>query len=291
MENRTKGAVVVGLALVVATLIIVNHNRSVALPINQPALVVAPTLAVGSPKRQPISITDENQDGVPDWQELLNNTTPLAKKETASYTPPETLTGQFAVEFFESYLQNEQFGEFGQPNSVVIERATDSLWQAANDTLYTEADVVSYSGRPADITRYANALAALIDSHQLPAGTSNEGMIVEEAVVNEDEAVLAELAPIVAGYEALLLGLKQLSVPEAMVAEHLDLLNSVQALSNGVSAFATLATDPLNALLRLKRYQEDATGFVYALIAVFEASARLGEGFGLNDPVHKVYQF
>lgn len=294
MKNRTKGAVVVGLALVGSALVL-GYNTKPVVPANSQGATVlkaSPTFLETSPLRQHIPITDSNDDGVPDWQELLHNTKPLAVASSSeAFKASDTLTEQFALDFFETYMRNRGLGPLSRPPEDLVNQATQSLVTKVQDTLYTKKDITTYPGTASDVTEYINAVATIIDSTQLPTGSRNELAIIEEAVNTNDSAVLSELAPIIENYDVIVTGLQKLEVPEIMATEHLDFLNATQAVRNDIFYLRQLFIDPVKALLHLNRYQDDVLGLGYAFVNLFETANQLGSGFASDDPVHAVYKF
>ena len=282
----------IGFALIAAALLISSHSRTQPATTTQPAVVETPTFMAESPLREHIPVTDSDGDGVPDWQELLNNTEPLElPATTTTFTPPETLTDQFALEFFETYVRNEGFGAFGRDPEELISQASDELVAQVRDTLYSERDIIIVDGDPAAITAHANAVATIIDGARLPAGTPNELTIVENALASNQADDLAALDPIIENYGAIIEGMRTLPVPQDMVKEHLDLLNAVNAVHNDIVMMQKMFSDPLAALLRLQRYQDDVVGLGNAVVNLFERARRLGENFAPTDPVFDVYSF
>jgi hypothetical protein len=289
MDTRVKGAVLIGFALVAAAFVLARYGvgpntPTAATDTNEQAVTItAPTL------RPYIPETDSNGDGIPDWQELLDDTEPLALEETAvPYEPPDTLTEQFAQEFFEDYLRNRSFGEFARDPQELVDQASDKLVAQAQDALFTERNIRIIPGDPAAIRAHANGVARILQGATAPPGTRNEMVIVQDALNQNDANVLTELAPIIDGYDAIMEGMLQLTVPEPVVKEHLDLLNAVQAVRNSIDEFQSLFSDPLATLLRVQRYEDDVAGLAAALQNLFGKALQLGDGFGPNDPVTQI---
>lgn len=292
MSSRVKGAIMVGIALVAGAFVLSRYTADEAPAATEAVVADAPEFLTESPLRRYIPTEDSNNDGIPDWQALLAETETIALPATSTpFTEPETLTDRFALEFFESYVRNEGFGAFAQPPEDIVNQASDELIAETQDTLFSETDILIVNGTPADITAHANAVATIIDRARVPAGTPNELAIVEQAVATNDAALLSGLQVIVDNYDAIITGMQAVPVPQAMVKEHLDLLNAAQAVRNDIAAMQNLFVDPLTALLRLQRYQDDVLGLGTSMVNLFEGAAQQGASFRSGDPVYAVYQF
>ncbi|MAZ30084.1 hypothetical protein CL655_02250 [bacterium] len=292
MNTRVKGAILVGGALVAAAFILARYQQPTPQPAANPVVAEGPSFVSESPLRQYIPVTDSNGDGIPDWQELLDNTEPLElPTSTTAYTEPETLTDQFALDFFETYVRNEGFGAFGRNPNTLIEQASSDLIRETRDPLYTEQNITLYPATAAQIRTYANAVADIMFAYPLPEGTQNEVLILEQAVAENDAALLTELTPIREAYEGMVRDMLALPVPERFMKAHLDLTNAYQALATSVAAMEQTFTDPLRSLLRLQRYQQDADGLAAAVVNLFTAANESGANFLPEDSVFDVVEF
>jgi len=287
MTPRVKGAVLIGVALVAAAILIRSQSPA-RTPSSVSPVVAAPTFVTESPLRERIPVTDSNNDGVPDWQELLNNTKPLALPvATTTFTPPETLTDQFALEFFETYVRNEGFGAFGREPQEIINEASEELIAQVQDTLYTERDITIQNG--VDVRSYVNAVADTILTHTVPPGTPSELTIIEQAVATNSSEPLQQLRPIIVAYDGIIKSMEQTTVPSTMVKEHLNLLNAVLAVRNDIIAMQELFADPIVALLRLQRYQDDLLGLSNTLSDIYLSASRRGVVFDRTDTAAQVF--
>lgn len=291
MTTRIKGAILIGIALVVAALVFARQQSVPDAPLNDYALE-APRIVNEPGLREYIPPTDTDGDGIPDWQELLDQTEPLAvASATTTFEAPDTLTEQFALDFFQSYMRNQSFGDFGQTPDDLIAEASDELVAQAQDELRTLEDITTIDSTPTTLRDHANAVARAIDDATLPPGTRNELTILEDAVAQNNADVLTELEPIVRGYSGIITEMELTRVPNVMVKEHLDLLNTFVALRNDIAAFRFMFDDPMLALLRLRRYEDDVRGMATAYGNFFEAAREQGADLRPSDPVYTVYEF
>lgn len=289
MNPRVTGAFVIGIALVLGAFTLSRFGVSKT---TDPIATTGPVVAVAQePLRQYIPTEDSNNDGVPDWQEMLNDTPPLTLTEATEYTPPETLTDQFALEFFEGYMRNERYGDFGQSPETLINDASVRLAGEVQDTLYTETSITMIPSSPAGIRVHANAVAQAIANTALPAGTPNELDVMEEVIATGNNDRLAALDPIITNYDQLIKAMLAIPVPTEMVKEHLDLVNAFQAVHNDILGMQTLSADPLYTLLRLQRYQDDVRGMAVGIENLFTKARNLGDPLLPTDPVFTVFSF
>ena len=129
--------------------------------------------------------------------------------------------------------------------------AMDGLEQKAEDKLYTEHDIKTHADNGQESLRvYGNAIANILISNN-PSGTRSELEILEQALASEDEVVLAELDPIIAGYKGMNKGLLNLIVPTQVAGAHLDLINVIEAVTNDIIAMREVFTDPLLSLIHI----------------------------------------
>ena len=291
MNPRVTGAFVIGIALVFGAYTLatfgVASSRDTA-----PRAAVGPVVGLAdTPQRQYIATADSNNDGVPDWQEMLNQTEPLTFTPGEEYIAPETLTDRFALEFFEGYVRNEGFGDFAEDPELLIDEASQRLASEVQDRLYFEDDITIVSSNPMLLRVHANAVATIIEESVLPVGTPNELDLVERVIATNNEALLTQLDPIIANYDAMISKMLATPVPNQMVKEHLDLVNAYQAVHNDIAAMKLIFDDPLFALMRLQRYEDDIRGMLAGITNLFNQTRNLGAPLQASDPVFRVYSF
>lgn len=293
MTTRVKGSILIGFALVASALVLSQYRGGIAPQAPAQAVTDANNepVTASAPKREAIPVVDSNNDGVPDWQELLNDTEPLVLPDEDSFAQPETVTGQFALEFFETYVSNEGYGAFARSPEEIVDSASDSIIQQTRDRLYTEQDIKLYAASPEQIRQYANAVADIMFAYPLPEETRNEIVIMEEAVTRGNRDALAELTPIQRSYESMVSDMLALPVPRTLMKEHLDLTNVYQALASSIAAMQNTYEDPLPALVRLRRYQDDVIGLNTAIENLFSAAYNQDADFQPGDSVFNIVRF
>ncbi len=263
--GRIVGALIIGSALIGSAYTLKNlgaeSGAGSAVSDNTDSIV-----AVTSPsnERDYIKVTDSDSDGLHDWEEALLKDSPLmlAIQAEGDYQLPNTLTGQFSLAFFENMIQSKQSGAKGE---VLATEAIASLESKAEDKLYIKHDIKTHTDNSLDaLTAYGNAIGGILISNN-PPNAKSELEILEIALAGEDDIVLAELDPIIAGYQAVKKDLLNLTVPAQAAKVHLDLINVIEAVTNDIKAMREVFNDPLLTMLRMKRYPDDAAGLYYAL--------------------------
>ena len=280
MNPRIFGATVVGLMLVIGVYI---ETQNSIVPANQIG-----QLKVGNnpSARSYIKTTDHDGDGVADWRQALRVTDPLELQNvsTSTYVTPETVTDQFAVQLFSKMLESKSYGDFGATPEDIIEEAHQSLVTQAKDILYYEKDIKILSTSSPESGRvYANRVAQITLEFGMPIDTRDEIDILDQAVKENNPDILKELEIITNSHAGTLDALLNTPVPTHLVKEHLDLINVYQALLTDLEAMQTAFDDPIFAILRLKRHQDDMIGLYHAFINVFTVAAETGTRFEVGD--------
>jgi len=99
---------------------------------------------------------------------------------------------------------------------------------------------------------------------------------------NEDE--IKRLVPHASMYKALRDEALATPVPQSLIKQHLDLINTYHALYKNISDMQMAFDDPMVSLMRIKRYQDDATGLGFALTNLFNALVPHASLFTQSDP-------
>ncbi len=286
-QKRIMGAIFVATAIVSGALLLRPTGDAPVTVINGETIVVTE-----APKRTAIEIADSNGDGVPDWQEALQETEPIAvpTTEAIQYDPPKTLTNQFALEFFEAMMRNEGAAEFGRRPEELVSSASAAVARQATDRLYTESDIIiDPDSSKQNLEQYGITIANIITAYsETDQEIENETQILERALRDQNEAELKKLDGKVAAYRKYIEETKRTPVPERMVIEHLHLLNSYQAMENDILAMQLAFTDPMLTFLRIKRYQEDATGLYNSIVTLYTKLLQNGAEWPADSVVYDV---
>lgn len=278
INPRIVGATVVGFAMVAGTYVVTNFSK----PDLQQAASVA---AIKPAPRVSIAVTDENNDGIEDWRDDFVTTAPvLLDRATTTYTAPETLTGQLGINFMQNIILARGYGAFGRTDEEVIEDTVDVLSKETAHDLYDTPDIIILdTWTDTDIVNYANEAANTITRNNIPYMES-ELIILKDILDSNDPARLTELQSLAEVYRKNRDETLKIPVPAFLVKAHLDLINTYHAVYKDIDAMTLALEDPAFALLRLKRYEDDATGLAYALQNMYFALEPHSALFTVNDP-------
>lgn len=279
-QKRIAGALILGAAVIAGALFIRSGSSA-----TQPS-ADATILVTAAPERIAIPELDKNGDGVPDWQEALQTTEPLNLGDSdIDYEPPDTLTEQFAIEFFEGMVRAENYGSFGDTPEELVTSASNRLAQSAYDTLLSEKDIIIKEDSSNEyLTMYGESIARIIQTSPRSIN-ENEAVILERALREQDAAELKQLDEKINAYKFMLEETKKIPAPRLAVKEHLDLLNSYQAMLSDITAMQNSFNDPMATLMRVKRYQDDASGLYISVVNLFTKLLKSGARWEANSVV------
>lgn len=208
-----------------------------------------------NPVRQFINVGDNDQDGLPDWQNSLSLNTVNLDEERE-----DTRTSALAVELATLTTATE-----ASPDSILASIGSE-LASETKDVEYTPLDIkIIEDNSQASLRSYGNKVADIALKNAPPAGTEDELTVLNRALVRNDPNILNNLSPTILSYERMIGGMLVVSVPSSMVREHLSLLNVYQALLNDIKGFQGTFKDALPAMMRFRRYQADVEGLYVAL--------------------------
>ncbi len=279
ISPKITGATIVGFALIAGAYTVTSISK----PITPPAAQVANTSA--ATQRVSIAVTDNDNNGIEDWRDEFVTTAPvILDHSSSSYVLPDTLTGQMSIGFMEGIIRSREYGPFGSPQEEVIQNTIDSLGKATDIKIYDTSDVIIIEEwDDQDIVNYANTVAATVYRHSIP-DMDGELSILHAVTVGEDEGRMAELQSLVEVYRGYRDDTLLIPVPAFLAKEHLDLINTYNAIHSDIEAMTKVFEDPAVTLLRLKRYEDDATGLAYALQNMYFSLEPHAGLFTVEDP-------
>ncbi len=249
-------------------------------------------VAVASPgaARDYLPVQDEDGDGIPDWQEALQRTDPVTIEPiTEDYNPPDTLTDEFAREFFTDMVRSRNYGEFGVDNQELVASAVAGFQEEARDELITPDQItILNNNSPEFIRSYVNALANIALSYQIDEDDKNPAEILKLAFDRNDPAVLEELDWYIESYDDVLFRSIALEVPGDYAIAHLDYLNALNAVINDLKAMRNAFSDPLKSLIRMKRFEEDVLAMQITVIHLQQKVMGDGVEFRSTDPIWRI---
>ncbi len=283
LNPKVTGAIIVGIALVVGALMLNRAStQNTVVATTEPIRAITTTI----PDRDFIPVSDSNGDGVEDWREEFVVQAPIelpASTTPIDFAMPTTVTDQVGIQVFESLLKTKANLQFAQSNEEIVSRTTDKISTLAKDTLYSEQDIVTVPTEPVAIRRYANMMGQSLITNNV-TGSEGELKIVYTALQTNDRALLEDLKPLAAMYEKLRDEALATPVPERFAKDHLNLINAYHAMYRNISEFQMIFDDPLVALLRIKRYQDDATALALVLQEMYRNASPFASLFTDEDP-------
>lgn len=292
MEDQNKfkviGALVVGFAIVAGAFTLKNFGKTdFAKPVATDTAAVA---IAAAPNRVAIPVRDSNSDGVEDWQEeFFDNTKKTIILDAAgandpNYEVPKTLTGQTGISVLREMVNMKGLEGFGPTEEEIIAGVADSVREFAADDIIDSTQIkIDMESSPQAIRTYANALANIVIEHGLNE-TVPEVDSLRALVLSGKTDSIKDLQAVAAVYDTLLKKTMALEAPIAVAKEHLDLVNVFQAIKADVDSMTIAEEDPLATFARLKRYQNDAQGMVYAIQNIYKAIEPYAAEFERTDP-------
>ena len=275
------GATVIGFALVAGAYVISNFGESNYVPTPQTATVQTSN----TPKRVAIEVADTDGDGIEDWQDtFVTNDTVVVVENTLPYATPETLSGQTSIQLLENILSSKVYGPLGNSEGEIVEQTVDSLVAQTSIALYGKEQIdVLEEWDDEDIVNYANTVAATIYRHNNP--DLEHEMSILLAVTKEGASErIDEIRQIRDIYGAYRDDTLQIPVPSLLAKEHLDLINTYQAIYEDLDAMVQVEEDPLLTLIHINRYQDDALGLYLAMQNMYETLEPHAALFTVDDP-------
>ena len=280
---KVLGAFVIGFAMVAGSYVITHFGES-----NTSRETEAITALTTNSGRDYIPVTDSNNNGIEDWQEEFVNETPLLITEpgadTTNYTPPNTLTDQIGIQLFQSVLLAKGRGQGPEQQAKLVAETADLIHKTTDTNyLYGRQQITVISSSPEAIRTYANTLGSILITTNVPQSES-ELTIIDRSLRNNDPTELEKLDPLIAMYKALRDETLATPVPKGFEKQHLDLINVYHAMYTTLDSMQLIFTDPVVALLRIQRYQVDASGLGYGLQNMFKAILPHEAIFSAGDP-------
>lgn len=276
------GAFLIGFALVAGAYVTSTFG--------QPRVQNTAALSAASgdaPTRVFIPVADTDADGVEDWRDQFVQAPAVKISELTAddYTPPTTLTGQVGITLMEDLMRLKGGGPVASTEEQILKETVAGLTVAAtSDKIYDIKDIVLQPTTTNESIRaYGNALAEILIRYNA-TGLPSELLILSDYLdmpTAENAAKLTKLATTYKNYRDNTL---TTPVPKIFVKPHLDLINVYNALYVDIAAMADTGVDPMMTFLRLKRYEDDATGLRYALDNMYNAVVPYANVFGPNDP-------
>jgi hypothetical protein len=279
VNPKVIGATIVGFALIAGAYTVSNFGINQG--ISQPAAV----LTAQAKARAPITVLDNDNNGIEDWRDTFVTTEPIIlDRATSTYTPPTTLTGELGINFVENIISARGYGPFGRSDAEVIEDTVDALSNTTAHKLYDTPDVlIIQDWVDQDIVNYANVVATALIKNDLP-NMEGELVILQDILTGGNTGRVTELNSLAEAYKRNRDVVIATPAPVFFAKQHLDLINTLHAIHKDIEAMAAAVDDPAFALLRLKRYEDDAKGLGLALNNLLLGLEKYSYLFSADDP-------
>ncbi len=276
MNQKVLGAFLVGLGLVAASYTYVNFGK--------PRLTYPAYQQEVASVRAALPVADSDNNGIEDWRDSFVTPEPILINQTnASYTPPTTVTGKLGIQLFEDFVRSKNYGPFGRSQEELVTDTVNQLARETEQVLYGLGDVsIMDTWTDADIKNYANVMGGSIMQNS-KAGMDSELAILVDILGSENSNRTEELVVIAGFYKTMRDQALATPVPSIFTKEHLDLINVYEALYQDISAMQDSINDPAVALLRVRRYQDDALGLELALANMYQALDPYASLFSTTD--------
>jgi len=279
INSKIVGATIIGFALVAGGYTISNFGKEVV--VQQAANVLTAT----PPARIVIDVNDDDNNGIEDWRDQFITTEGIRiDEDITEYKIPDTLTGKMSISFMQGIMNSRVYGGYSKTDEEVIQDTVDYLAKETTQKLYSTSEVdIMETWEGEDVANYANTAAASIYRNSNP-DLAGEIDILNDVIRNKNFERLDELNALAAVYAGYRDDTLKIPVPAIMAKEHIDLINTYEAIHYDISAMALYATDPAVSLLRLKSYEGDATAMGIALQNIYTAIVPYSEFFSVEDP-------
>ncbi len=228
---------------------------------------------------------DTDGDGILDWEEGLWGTDPTKKETTPgvkdkvaienlkkqagkSIDPKISLEGEekltetdkFSRELFATMATVNQNGIVDQ---TTIDTLSTSLAEKIKNPIVRKVFSISDIKIINDdtfqaFTNYNNALNSIFAKYKVGYTVAD---ILQQFVTDEntvDASALTKLGPIIGQINTIIEGMTKMNVPQSISILHLNLLNSVQRMSENLSDIRLYDTDPIVAMGAISQYEKNS---------------------------------
>ncbi|PIR85084.1 hypothetical protein COU15_02835 [Candidatus Kaiserbacteria bacterium CG10_big_fil_rev_8_21_14_0_10_45_20] len=273
MERRNSASVVIiaGVlaALIMAGALFLSHD---SLSENQA------TGKIISVPEAPIQTANNN--ALEDWREELlkigiTKNTNTASAEEGPYTAPRGLASSEALarELFVTYseLKGEESINASVANAKLSEIASHQIDKFPSATTYTQSSLTIESGY--SIRAYEEAINKAFRSANTV--TEYELNTFARAMSENSSSELKKLKSVALTYTSIKNILLNTAVPEEVVEEHLDLVNSMSKIALAVEQMSAWGGDSVDALILVGKFSDAESSLQEALNSLFTFTSAL----------------
>lgn len=279
ISPKIVGATVVGFALVAGAYTISNFGES-NFP-QQPASIQTSTPV----QRVAIAVTDNDNNGIEDWRDsFLENKQITVEISSTTYALPDTVTGMVSIQLIEDIINSKLYAPIGKSNEQIIADSIKQLDKVAKGMIFQKSDIyIMEEWEEEDIINYANTLASILLNNNIPIVGSELDILTDIYIDNNTER-LNDLYSIINTYKKFRDDTLKLPVPATLAKEHLDLINSYNAVYEDIEGMSLKYTDPMVSFVHAKRYLDDAQGLNLAFKNMYLALEDYPSLFQADSP-------
>ncbi|MBI5005400.1 MAG: hypothetical protein HZC03_02255 [Candidatus Lloydbacteria bacterium] len=221
---------------------------------------------------------DTDGDGTNDGDEVRLKRNPLVpgpndalpddflQKKISGDTTDETLTQTqlFTRDLISTYLKLKQSDQFTPDNQKKLVDAfvEEAASRKTEMTVHIASELaIEESAGIISVSQYAQGIETAMRKSFTYSFFGEELTVLRDIVQKKDsrsEAVFGEAEKAYRNFAALLLKMK---VPRSIAKSHMALINSSLVIAQNFSDIQKLATDPLQALIGIKKYTAESTSF------------------------------
>jgi len=231
--------------------------------------------------RDPLKPNTAKSGRTPD--DFLDISKVSANLASATSTPlePKTKTDKLARDFIVQYFSikgNAKLTVAEQDKLVADIMSKTDLNSDFTYKKYTEKDISKISGQlsKAVTDKYKQDILKALDTAHKKSGN---GLVSEFDIIlkafenqteNQDSSEINKLAPIIKEYQLIVKEVLKIKVPNDLAKKHLDFLNNISAVSQGLPYIKENFEDPLSVFIFIEKYKN-------FLLATATALDKLGE--------------
>ena len=202
--------------------------------------------------------TDSNDDGIDDLAEVQKRKEQVRAGDFSSLPEENTNneTEKFSKNFLLAYTAALEQGKELDDNFInsLSERFSQI---SAIEPFFTLEDItVSGSGQVAE-DKYTDEIFDLAETYKDSKMGEEIGIIasIEDQEQDQSQNLKEELVKISEDYKSFAEAAQKITVPEDLSSSHLDLINSLHGMGTALGDFDDSGSDPVKTILALKKYK------------------------------------
>lgn len=224
---------------------------------------------------------DMDRNGIPDWKDMLINTTSSSTKEEAGkvvvdaaakarLNDPNNITASFSKNIYMATAYAKQKGNLtvqeqeDLANQILLEEGAKLTFKE-----YTVKDLILIK-KEDDASRkiYGNALGDVYKKVLTLKLTMDDSAVIEAYNTNKDPSVLESLVVKKNNLDTIITGLLEVKVPYSAAPYHLLLVNSLSEYESILDNVSQAKNDPMRAVIAYNAYNQTLQKFYSALVSI-----------------------